>query len=293
MRMDSLQNNRFPSTTHDDVFLTKLPLSDPSNETSHFWKDQSIDSLHKVKNISKSINHQSSLLMKKSRESDQHMRDLLNELRKPLPDPKESASDDKWIQEYSKNMSDLFDEKRHTGNMFFGHKNETDGWIMMQRVYNCCGVDSYNDWANTSLHPNVPDSCCISVHQGCGSNVLADKFKIKNIQKRGCITFLKNHFNQYVELETLDFQLFSFAFFIGLIFLSIALFMCARSGRSYPIVQIVENHIDEEADTHNVEDEGNIDEIEDNLQLLEVERSEIDNESDIDLDWLENSDEDV
>ena len=177
--------------------------------------------------------------------------------------------------------------------------SEAKGWRMIQLAFSCCGVDSYEDW-KAKLNPNVPDSCCVSVYQGCGSDVFGNLSNLDNIHQRGCFPFLKNHFNEYILLETFDFQLCCLCSFIGLIFISICLFLCARSRRSLHIVQKDLNNTDVQADKGHAEDEGDSDEYdneedqedEDDVELLQVGRNESDNESDSDLNWMENNDDD-
>jgi len=57
----------------------------------------------------------------------------------------------------------------------------TTSWDTIQRNLDCCGVDTYMDWKNTTFnHPensttygnNVPDSCCITESDGCGKDQL-------------------------------------------------------------------------------------------------------------------------
>ncbi|XP_012608451.1 CD63 antigen [Microcebus murinus] len=52
----------------------------------------------------------------------------------------------------------------------------------MQQNFNCCGAANYTDWENIpSMGKNrVPDSCCINVTVGCGSN-------LEKIYTEGCV----------------------------------------------------------------------------------------------------------
>ncbi len=136
-----------------------------------------------------------------------------------------------------------------TNSITLGHipdYNTTDPWKRIQLTFECCGVDSFKDWAKLHLvsaprshfKPNVPDSCCISIKEGCGSNVFKNQSKQDNIHKLGCLPFLKENFNEYMRLKTLWFQLFCMTSAVILICVSVLMFLCARSRRSsLPMVQ--------------------------------------------------------
>ncbi|XP_076066836.1 tetraspanin-3-like [Oratosquilla oratoria] len=67
---------------------------------------------------------------------------------------------------------------------------------IVQHESECCGVESYKDWATTTYgnHHNVPDSCCIEDIPKCGYNVLTwseDLLKDKIFMK-GCFVEFKD-----------------------------------------------------------------------------------------------------
>ena len=121
-------------------------------------------------------------------------------------------------------------------------------WKRLQLAFECCGVDGYTDWTNTT-YKDLPDSCCISVSKGCGTDALGDPSKLKNIYKKGCFVFLKDLFNKQTRVETLNFQLFLCIAFVILIFLSIIMFLCARTRRSLPYIEQVRHEILEEEES--------------------------------------------
>nr|CAH0100318.1 unnamed protein product [Daphnia galeata] len=54
------------------------------------------------------------------------------------------------------------------------------GMDFTQQMFQCCGIDSYKDWYNTTGYSFIPDSCCIEV--GCDTSYL------KNIYKEDCVS---------------------------------------------------------------------------------------------------------
>ncbi len=154
-------------------------------------------------------------------------------------------------------------------------------WKSLQLAFECCGVDSYRDWANSfwwnSTYKDIPDSCCISVSKGCGTGALEDPSKLTNISKKGCFVFLLDLLNEHAKVETLNFQLFLCISFVTLVFLSIIMFLCARTRRSLPNIQRFQHEILEEEE----EPIGNI-EIEENDGDLDFDYNRDDNDFDED-----------
>ena len=80
--------------------------------------------------------------------------------------------------------------------------NDTDvthSWDEIQQDLECCGVDTYTDWTNTTFNhngktKNAPDSCCIAGNTNdCGNDAL-----IKSngtIYEKGCL----KTFEDYIE----------------------------------------------------------------------------------------------
>ena len=75
----------------------------------------------------------------------------------------------------------------------------THSWDEMQQELECCGVDTYTDWSNTTFNQNgktynAPDSCCIAGNtQGCGKDAL--KKSNGTIYEKGCL----KTFEDYIE----------------------------------------------------------------------------------------------
>ena len=65
-------------------------------------------------------------------------------------------------------------------------------WDSMQTTFQCCGVDSYQDW-NEALGGSVPDSCCLSPVGGCGQGVISGN-KPDSIHTEGCL----NKFTEFI-----------------------------------------------------------------------------------------------
>ncbi len=72
----------------------------------------------------------------------------------------------------------------------------TEAWNILQHDLECCGINSYKDWLNTTslgLTGTVPDECCIEPHENCGvakalnNPDLAKKF----IYINGCLVKLE------------------------------------------------------------------------------------------------------
>ncbi|XP_049640032.1 CD63 antigen [Suncus etruscus] len=51
----------------------------------------------------------------------------------------------------------------------------------LQEKFSCCGAANYSDWANIMPKNQVPDSCCLNVTLGCGTD-----FKVEDIHNEGC-----------------------------------------------------------------------------------------------------------
>lgn len=71
---------------------------------------------------------------------------------------------------------------------------KTDAIDDLQRKYNCCGAESYKDWAYSrwlleakDIYHKVPDSCCITETLNCGVRTHPS-----NAYHRGCATALAN-----------------------------------------------------------------------------------------------------
>uniref|UniRef100_A0A6I8NTU3 Tetraspanin n=1 Tax=Ornithorhynchus anatinus TaxID=9258 RepID=A0A6I8NTU3_ORNAN len=53
----------------------------------------------------------------------------------------------------------------------------------MQKDFKCCGAHNYTDWKSIpNFNSSVPDSCCLNVTQGCGTD-----FELRNIYQKGCV----------------------------------------------------------------------------------------------------------
>ncbi|XP_072828529.1 CD63 antigen [Vicugna pacos] len=64
-------------------------------------------------------------------------------------------------------------------------KNNDTALILdrMQEKFECCGAANYTDWEKILLTAKrVPDSCCVNVTQGCGTD-----FNVKAIHTQGCV----------------------------------------------------------------------------------------------------------
>jgi len=77
-----------------------------------------------------------------------------------------------------------------------GYKGVTETWNIVQHELKCCGAQEYLDWENTTfaLETNsVPDSCCLSDVEGCGTGILAmpEDQVPKIIYTSGCLSKFK------------------------------------------------------------------------------------------------------
>jgi len=70
-----------------------------------------------------------------------------------------------------------------------GHEPITNIYDTIQHDLQCCGVNGYKDWANStwSKGKNVPDSCCIAELTGCGADALVSPAHV-TIDQGGCLT---------------------------------------------------------------------------------------------------------
>uniref|UniRef100_A0A3B4BK26 Tetraspanin n=1 Tax=Periophthalmus magnuspinnatus TaxID=409849 RepID=A0A3B4BK26_9GOBI len=67
---------------------------------------------------------------------------------------------------------------------FFGCCGAWKENFCMITMLKCCGVNSSADWRGFSPEGNtVPDSCCITVTQGCGEGTMSDASKV---YQKGC-----------------------------------------------------------------------------------------------------------
>ena len=65
-------------------------------------------------------------------------------------------------------------------------------WFI-QDDFECCGIDSYQDWESTKYGKainGVPDSCCKNHSSDCGTEVFSKK-GAGGINKRGCSKLLE------------------------------------------------------------------------------------------------------
>ena len=81
------------------------------------------------------------------------------------------------------------------------YQGVTKGWDSIQQQFDCCGVDTPNDWANTTalvpIGKSVPVSCCKNEDTNCGKNQInpPNPPTSQTIYTDGCL----NQFVQYVE----------------------------------------------------------------------------------------------
>lgn len=68
-----------------------------------------------------------------------------------------------------------------------GHGGVTETWDVLQHEVQCCGVEGFKDWANTTIgvRGDVPDSCCIEHVESCGKGMLVGN--ITEIWTDGCL----------------------------------------------------------------------------------------------------------
>lgn len=75
-----------------------------------------------------------------------------------------------------------------------GYEGVTKSWDLIQQDLKCCGVDSPQDWQNTTV-VKVPNSCCQGEGvKGCGANNDDKKFKI------GCLERFENQFRSHIAI---------------------------------------------------------------------------------------------
>jgi hypothetical protein len=117
-----------------------------------------------------------------------------------------------------KNM--LFVARRYDERNQYLHDTKKFNWVQMR--FNCCGIDSYNDWRSVipyrgaqnlpvnyvnnynfdSRYPymdNVPDSCCINPSYNCGKQLnVFGKDRNMFINTRGCLPIYNEFFSRDV-----------------------------------------------------------------------------------------------
>jgi CD63 antigen len=73
---------------------------------------------------------------------------------------------------------------RHRMNNYYKDNTTTLILDRMQEDFKCCGAGNYSDWENVPgiAKNQVPDSCCIKVTRGCGTD-----FKVEAINQKGCV----------------------------------------------------------------------------------------------------------
>lgn len=69
-----------------------------------------------------------------------------------------------------------------------GHEGVTNAWDVLQTDLACCGAHNYTDWA-THMPNKVPDSCCKTNTENCGSPLNPD-----NINQEGCLPKFEDKF---------------------------------------------------------------------------------------------------
>jgi len=89
---------------------------------------------------------------------------------------------------FKDDVKTLVEEKMREGMQKYGQGDSegvTKTWDVIQHESQCCGVDGFQDWANTTFGKsgNVPDSCCIQEQVGCGTGAIANPDKIN---QQGC-----------------------------------------------------------------------------------------------------------
>lgn len=81
--------------------------------------------------------------------------------------------------------------------------NESADWDQMQSSMECCGVNSYLDWAENpeyNKENTVPDSCCIDdSSRNCAGKVLKTN-DTSNIYTEGCATKMTEWIEENMEL---------------------------------------------------------------------------------------------
>lgn len=74
------------------------------------------------------------------------------------------------------------------GNPQTGHGGVTKTWDVVQADFQCCGVESYLDWKNTTFgaQKNVPMTCCKTPVEGCGNDIFSKPLPDTIINTQGC-----------------------------------------------------------------------------------------------------------
>lgn len=85
----------------------------------------------------------------------------------------------------------LKDQLKKTVDNYKREEGATNAWDAMQMKLHCCGIDSYEDWANLTMIDNdsVPESCCINMVKGCGEGAIK---KPDTLYQQGCLDKLKD-----------------------------------------------------------------------------------------------------
>ncbi|XP_062974725.1 tetraspanin-6-like [Elgaria multicarinata webbii] len=86
----------------------------------------------------------------------------------------------------------------------------TKGVDNLQTQFQCCGVEKYTDWLNTtfgSLSSSVPRSCCKIPVENCVTDINKDTI---GINKQGCFLKLKSWIEEHIAVFR------GFAVFVGL-----------------------------------------------------------------------------
>ena len=75
----------------------------------------------------------------------------------------------------------------------------TVSWDLLQRKFECCGIDSYRDWKDVFQNSAiVPDSCCVGrQEEDCGRNF----FRNTGVYQDGCLGKLSQEMKE--NLKTL------------------------------------------------------------------------------------------
>ena len=87
-------------------------------------------------------------------------------------------------QRLENNMMNEFEKSLY--NEYGSNKFTTKSWDIIQETYKCCGAsgsgDGYRNWYQNNIvgSGNVPDSCCVMKHSGCGMHI-GQKDDVKGI----------------------------------------------------------------------------------------------------------------
>ena len=74
---------------------------------------------------------------------------------------------------------------------FQPHTDFQTAYNSLHQRFNCCGVNSPDDWRTvTNLGMVAPDSCCMSFSEGCGNTGPQSKF-----YREGCVDDLARYQN--------------------------------------------------------------------------------------------------